>query len=104
MGRPRLFDLDAAIGSALEVFWKHGYAATTPAELLEAIWVGKRSFYNALESKHAIFERALERYGDGRVTGLVRGLSGTGSVRHRVKRYFERLAAPENAALLRRGC
>ena len=54
MGRPRLFDLDAAIGSALEVFWKQGYAATTPAELLEAIGVGKGSFYNAFESKHAV--------------------------------------------------
>jgi TetR/AcrR family transcriptional repressor of nem operon len=104
MGRPRLFDLDAAIGSALEVFWKHGYAATTPAELLEAIGVGKGSFYNAFESKHALFERALERYGDDRVTGLARALSGTGSVRQRVKRYFERLAASENAGLLRRGC
>jgi TetR/AcrR family transcriptional repressor of nem operon len=104
MGRPRLFDLDAAIGSALEVFWKHGYIAATPAELLEAIGIGKGSFYNAFESKHAIFERALQRYGDDRVTGLARALSGTGSVRQRVKRYFERLAAPDNAASLRRGC
>lgn len=104
MGRPRLFDLDAAIGSALDVFWKHGYAAATPAALLDAIGVGKGSFYNAFDSKHAIFERALQRYGDDRITGLVRGLSGTGSVRQRVKRYFERLAAPENASLVRRGC
>jgi TetR/AcrR family transcriptional repressor of nem operon len=104
MGRPRLFDLDAAIGSALEVFWKHGYTAATPAELLDAIGVGKGSFYNAFESKHAIFERALQRYGDDRVTGLARSLSGAGPVRQRVKRYLERLAAPESAALLRRGC
>jgi len=104
MGRPRLFDLDAAIGSALEVFWKQGYAAATPAELLDAIGVGKGSFYNAFESKHAIFEQALQRYGDDRVTGLARGLAGTGSIRHRVKRYLERLAEPQNAALLRRGC
>jgi TetR/AcrR family transcriptional repressor of nem operon len=104
MGRPRLFDLDAAIGSALEVFWKHGYAAATPAELLDAIGIGKGSFYNAFESKHAIFERALQRYGDDRVTGLARSLSGPGPVRQRVKRYLERLAAPESAALLRHGC
>jgi TetR/AcrR family transcriptional repressor of nem operon len=104
MGRPRLFYLDAAIGSALEVFWKHGYAAATPAKLVDAIGVGKGSFYNAFKSKHAIFERALRRYGDDRVTGLARSLSGPGLIRQRVKRYLERLAAPENAALLRRGC
>ena len=38
MGRPRLFDLDAAIASALGVFWTQGYAATTPAELLDALF------------------------------------------------------------------
>jgi TetR/AcrR family transcriptional repressor of nem operon len=104
MGRPRLFDLDAAVGSALTVFWKQGYAAATPAELLDAIGVGKGSFYNTFESKHGIFERALRRYGDDRVAGLARSLSGSGSVRQRVKRYFEGLATPEHAALLRRGC
>jgi TetR/AcrR family transcriptional repressor of nem operon len=104
MGRPRLFDLDAAVGSALKVFWNHGYAAATPAELLDAIGVGKGSFYNTFESKHGIFERALRRYGDDRVAGLARSLSGSGSVRQRVKRYFERFATPENAVLLRRGC
>ncbi|MEO8548873.1 MAG: TetR/AcrR family transcriptional regulator [Kofleriaceae bacterium] len=104
MGRPRLFDLETAVGSALKVFWKHGYAATTPAELLDAIGVGKGSFYNTFESKHGIFARALQRYGDDRVAGLAHGLSGSGAIRQRVKRYLERLAAPENATLLRRGC
>lgn len=104
MGRPRLFNLDAAIGSALEVFWKDGYAAATPAKLVDAIGVGKGSFYNTFESKHAIFEQALQRYGDDRVAGLARALSGPGPVRQRVTRYLEQLAAPENAALLRRGC
>jgi TetR/AcrR family transcriptional regulator, transcriptional repressor for nem operon len=104
MGRPRLFDLDAAVETALNVFWKHGYAATTPVELLEAIGVGKGSFYNAFDSKHSIFERALRRYGDDRVAGLARSLAGSGSVRQRVKRYFERLAMPAKATQLRRGC
>jgi TetR/AcrR family transcriptional repressor of nem operon len=35
---------------------------------------------------------------------LALAISGAGPVRQRVKRYFERLAAPENAVLLRRGC
>jgi TetR/AcrR family transcriptional repressor of nem operon len=104
MGRPRLFDLDGAITSALNVFWKRGYSATTPADLLEAIGVGKGSFYNAFGSKHALFERALRRYGDDRVAGLAGWLAKTGPVRQRINGYFERLAAPENQATLRRGC
>ncbi|HEX2672860.1 MAG TPA: TetR/AcrR family transcriptional regulator [Polyangiaceae bacterium] len=104
MGRPRLFDLDGALSRALDVFWEHGYGATTPAELLDAIGVGKGSFYNAFESKHALFEQALRRYGDDRVAGLSRSLADSGPVGQRIRRYLERLAAPENEKALRRGC
>ncbi len=104
MGRPRLFELDAAVATALKLFWERGYGATTPAELLEGIGVGKGSFYNAFGSKHALFERALRRYGDDRVAGLVGWFAQPGPVRRRINGYFERLAAPENEATLRRGC
>jgi TetR/AcrR family transcriptional repressor of nem operon len=104
MGRPRLFDLDGAVSSALNLFWKRGYGATTPAELLEQIGVGKGSFYNAFGSKHALFEKALHRYGDERVAGLAGALAQPGPVRQRINAYFERLAAPENEAALHRGC
>jgi TetR/AcrR family transcriptional repressor of nem operon len=104
MGRPRLFDLDGAVTTALNVFWERGYGATTPAELLDALGVGKGSFYNAFESKHALFEQALRRYGDDRVAGLSRSFAESGPVSQRIKRYLERLAAPENEKALRKGC
>jgi TetR/AcrR family transcriptional repressor of nem operon len=86
------------------VFWTRGYGATTPADLLDAIGMGKGSFYNAFGSKHALFEEALRRYGDARVAGLAGWFAKTGSVRQRVRRYFDHLAAPDNEATLRRGC
>jgi TetR/AcrR family transcriptional repressor of nem operon len=104
MGRPRLFDLDGAVTSALKVFWERGYGATTPAELLDAIGVGKGSFYNAFGSKHALFEQALRRYGDDRVAGLSRWFADSGPVSQGITAYLERLAAPENEKALRRGC
>jgi TetR/AcrR family transcriptional repressor of nem operon len=104
MGRPRLFDLDGAVTSALNVFWERGYGATTPAELLDAIGVGKGSFYNAFGSKHALFEQALRRYGDERVAGLSRWFADAGPISQRIKGYLERLAAGENEKTLRRGC
>src|SRR6185369_16780433 len=104
MGRPRLFDLDGAVANALDVFWERGYGATTPAELLDAIGVGKGSFYNAFGSKHALFVQALRRYGDDRVAGLSRWFADSGPVRQSIKNYLERLAAPENEKAMRRGC
>ena len=104
MGRPRLFDLDDAVTSALNVFWERGYGATTPAQLLDAIGVGKGSFYNAFGTKHALFEQALRRYGDNRVASLPSCLAESGPVSQRIREYLERLAAPENEKALRRGC
>ncbi len=43
MGRPRSFDDDAVIDRAMEVFWTHGYANTSPAQLAQATGVAKGS-------------------------------------------------------------
>ncbi|WOC14041.1 TetR/AcrR family transcriptional regulator [Gordonia sp. MP11Mi] len=62
MARPREFDDDAVIDRAMDVFWTHGYAATSPAMLAEATGVGKGSLYNAFGGKRETFERCLDRY------------------------------------------
>src|SRR5947199_3927391 len=62
MGRPRSFDDDVVIERAMEVFWAHGYANTSPAQLAEATGVAKGSLYNAFKSKRELFDRALAHY------------------------------------------
>jgi TetR/AcrR family transcriptional repressor of nem operon len=104
MGRPKQFDPDTAVTQAMDVFWSHGYGATTPAELADALGIGKGSLYNTFENKHALFEQALRRYGDQRVAGLTEALRGPGSAKARIGAALERLAMPEHARLLRRGC
>lgn len=64
MGRPRTFDDDLVIERAMEVFWTHGYANTSPAQLAEATGIAKGSLYNAFTSKRELFDRALTRYDD----------------------------------------
>jgi len=104
MGRPKQFDPDVAVATAMDLFWRNGYGATTPAELVDALGIGKGSLYNTFENKHALFEQALRRYGDERVANLVETLGRPGSVRARLQAALERLAAPERAKLRRRGC
>jgi TetR/AcrR family transcriptional repressor of nem operon len=104
MGRPKQFDPDAAVSTAMDLFWRRGYGATTPAELVEALEIGKGSLYNTFQNKHSLFEQALRRYGDQRVAGLTEVLSRPESVRNRLQAALERLAAPEHAYLRRRGC
>ena len=104
MGRLKQFDPDAAVATAMGLFWRRGYGATTPAELVDALGIGKGSLYNTFNNKHALFEQALRRYGDERVTRLTEVLNRPGPVRARLRSALERLAAPEHAHLVKRGC
>jgi TetR/AcrR family transcriptional repressor of nem operon len=104
MGRLKQFDPDVAVSAAMDLFWRQGYGATTPADLVDALGIGKGSLYNTFENKRALFEQALRRYGDQRVAGLIELLGRPEPARVRLQAALERLAAPENADLRQRGC
>jgi TetR/AcrR family transcriptional repressor of nem operon len=104
MGRPKQFDPDAAIDTAMDVFWRKGYAGTTPADLTEALGIGKGSLYNAFGSKHALFEQALRRYRDGQEAAMVEFLGGAEPVKDRVRNALRTLATMDLADPDRRGC
>jgi TetR/AcrR family transcriptional regulator, transcriptional repressor for nem operon len=61
-GRPRSFDIDAAVERAMGVFWSRGYHATALPDLLRATKLSRGSLYAAFGDKHSLFLRALDRY------------------------------------------
>ena len=62
-GRPRTFDREQALRSALEVFWARGYDGATLEELLEAMGgIAPPSFYSAFGSKEQLFREAVDLY------------------------------------------
>lgn len=61
-GRPRAFDQQTALEQALEVFWRHGYDATSIAMLTEALGIRPPSLYAAFGDKRALFSKALTHY------------------------------------------
>jgi AcrR family transcriptional regulator len=62
IGRPRSFDRDEALESAIAVFWEHGYDATSISLLTNALGIGAASLYAAFGDKRALFLEALDRY------------------------------------------
>jgi len=66
MGRPREFDMDAALDEAMEVFWRHGYEGATIAELTGAMGINPPSLYAAFGSKEGLLKAALDRYSQKR--------------------------------------
>ncbi|MFG1707632.1 TetR/AcrR family transcriptional regulator [Nonomuraea sp. M3C6] len=62
MARPRTFDEDQVLGTAMDLFWAYGYEATSTRDLCDAVGLDRSSLYNAFTSKHELFKRALTRY------------------------------------------
>lgn len=65
LGRPRAFDVDKALDSALQVFWRRGYEGTSLSDLTEAMGINRPSLYAAFGNKEELFRKALDRYADG---------------------------------------
>ncbi|TWP51772.1 TetR/AcrR family transcriptional regulator [Lentzea tibetensis] len=62
-GRPRGFDRDAALGAAIELFWRRGYEGTSVSELTEAMGIRPGSLYAAFGDKRALFAEVVDTYG-----------------------------------------
>jgi AcrR family transcriptional regulator len=57
-----LFNPDAALDRALELFWRQGYEGTTLTELTTAMGINKPSLYATYGNKEQLFAKALDRY------------------------------------------
>jgi len=61
-GRPRAYDHDIALTSALNLFWERGYAATSLDDLSRAMDMNRPSIYAAFGDKQALYRQALDHY------------------------------------------
>ncbi|NKY50608.1 TetR/AcrR family transcriptional regulator [Nocardia vermiculata] len=104
MGRPRNFDTDAVVDRAMDAFWTHGYANTSPAQLASATGIGKGSLYNTFGSKRALFERALARYNRAGAELAAECMSRPGTARDCIGDFLRLLVDSDLADPTRRGC
>jgi len=61
-GRPREFDKEEVLLSALRVFWQKGYEGASLTDLTEAMGITRPSLYAAFGNKEALFLQALDLY------------------------------------------
>ncbi|MER6567916.1 helix-turn-helix domain-containing protein [Streptomyces sp. NPDC001093] len=105
MARTKEFDPDAALQSALELFWRRGYEATSMADLVEHLGIGRASLYATFGNKHELYLKALERYEESGLTRIVRELSQAGPALPAVRAVVRRYAAEAADERLRlHGC
>ena len=62
MGRPMKYLPDDALEAAMQVFWLHGYEATSLQDLLKAMELSKSSLYHGFGGKKELFLQCLDLY------------------------------------------
>ncbi|RPK59001.1 HTH-type transcriptional repressor ComR [Streptomyces sp. ADI95-17] len=99
VARTKEFDPDAALQSALELFWRRGYEATSVTDLVEHLGIGRASIYATFGSKRELYLKAMDRYAEMRDPLLLVELSQPGpalpAVRAVVRRFAAEAASPE---------
>lgn len=61
-GRPRGFDREMALNTALNIFWQQGYEPASVAELCEKMGINPPSLYSTFGNKAALFMEAVRHY------------------------------------------
>ncbi|MEU9031667.1 TetR family transcriptional regulator [Streptomyces sp. NPDC048383] len=97
MARTKEFDPETALQAALELFWRRGYEATSMADLVEHLGIGRASIYATFGNKHELYLKALDRYNENRDATLLGELSQPGPALPAVRTLVRRFAAEANA-------
>jgi TetR/AcrR family transcriptional repressor of nem operon len=105
--RSKAFDDATAVAAARDVFWEHGYASTSLAQLQAATGLSKSSLYETYGSKRGLFDRAVQSYLEVVIAPRLGPLETGTAGRAELVAYFTGLAgffgqAPDRIA--RRGC
>jgi len=61
-GPNKQFDRDEALGKAVQLFWEHGYEATSMQDLVNVMGINRASLYQTYGNKQELYLASLERY------------------------------------------
>lgn len=107
MARPRGFEPDEALHSAMTMFWERGFLNTSVAELVAGTGVNRHSLYETFGDKQAIYRASLERFSSlyfERMVADLRGEAGEPGGLAAIERFLRRLARRLEDPRARHGC
>jgi TetR/AcrR family transcriptional repressor of nem operon len=104
VGRTRTFDLEQALDTAVEMFWQHGFDATSIQNLCQAMEIQPGSVYAAFGSKRDLFVATLRRYIETVSAEAVARIDGAESGLQGLRDYFAHLVDAMVDGKRRWGC
>jgi AcrR family transcriptional regulator len=87
-GRPRAYEPDVALGKALDLFRKDGFAATSLDDLSAATGMNRPSLYGAFGDKRELFIKSYRRYRDDARTAMGDIFRNELPIRKRLERIY----------------
>ena len=103
-GRPLSFDRDAALETAMHVFWERGYEAASISDLTTAMGITPPSLYTAFGDKEQLFLEAIERYALGYGSISARALREEPTARGAIERWLTEAANELTEPCHPKGC
>jgi AcrR family transcriptional regulator len=100
----RQFDRSEALDTAMELFWRHGYEATSMAMLLQAMGLTAPSLYAAFGNKEQLFQAAVDRYRQTYGAKVRAPLDAPVSAREAIEQMLLNAAALVSSPKNPRGC
>jgi len=93
VSRPKAFDPQRALDSALHCFKQHGFNGASLSTLTQEMGVGRASLYATYGDKRALFMRALADYADTTIGFFVRRLDAAENPLAEIRAIFRDIAA-----------
>src|SRR5579872_3548204 len=87
-GRPRTYEPEVALGKALDLFRKDGFAATSLDDLSTATGMNRPSLYAAFGDKRELYIKSYQRYRTDARAAMVEIFRGELAIRQRLERIY----------------
>jgi TetR/AcrR family transcriptional regulator, copper-responsive repressor len=87
-GRPRAYQADVALGKALDLFRKGGFAATSLDDLSAATGMNRPSLYGAFGDKRELYIKSYQRYRDDARAAMIEIFRDDTPIRKRLARIY----------------
>ncbi len=87
-GRPRAYEPDVALGKALGLFRKEGFAATSLDDLSAATGMNRPSLYGAFGDKRELYIKSYRRYREDARAAMAEIFRGDVPIRKRLQRIY----------------
>ena len=104
MARPREFNPNDVLQTAIELFWEKGYYNSSVDEVVRQSGVAKYGIYGTFGSKRELFKKALKQYASDRHRDIQSPIRKPDASLPEIRQFFKRAVEIMTEDDARRGC